>query len=258
MTSDGRLDGKVAVVTGASQGIGRAICIEYARQGARVIAGARTELNLNETVRQGAGRIIAQTCDVRRAEDIKGLIDAATSRFGALDIMVNNAGILLTASLVETTDKVWDETMTTNVKATFLGMKFAIPAIAASGGGSIINMGSINSFTGEKGSAAYVASKGAVLMLTKAGAAECAAHNIRVNAICPAATDTPMIGEFFELHGSREQAEKWTASYQPLGGIIPPEQIAQAAVFLASDESARMTGTSMLIDGGLLSHWDHI
>jgi dihydroanticapsin dehydrogenase len=105
---------------------------------------------------------------------------------------------------------------------------------------------------------AYVTSKGAVLMLTKNAAAEYAEHNIRVNAICPGAVDTPMNEAFFELHGNREEGEKWMASYQPMGGLIPPQQIAYAAVYLGSDESTHMTGASILIDGGLMAHWGHV
>jgi NAD(P)-dependent dehydrogenase (short-subunit alcohol dehydrogenase family) len=257
-TGAARLEGKVAIVTGASQGIGRAICLEFARQGAFVIAAARNVAKLEETARQGEGRIVPQACDVTKSADIQALVDTAVNRFGSLDILVNNAGVSIPAPLVDTSEETWDDIMATNVKGTFLGIKHAIPALAASGGGSIINIGSINSFIGEKLSTPYVTSKGAVLMLTKNAAAECAEHNIRVNAICPGATATSMADEFFEAMGSREAAEKWMTQFQPMGGMIPPEQIAYAAVYLGSDESTSMTGTSILIDGGLMAHWDHV
>jgi dihydroanticapsin dehydrogenase len=222
------------------------------------VAGSRNLGKLKQTASESEGRIIPQRCDVTNSDDVKALVMRAKEDFGALHIMVNNAGILRSALLVDTSEEMWDEVMATNVKGMFLGTKHAIPLIAESGGGSIINMGSTNCFSAEKMNTAYVTSKGAVLMLTKNAAAECAELNIRVNTICPGATDTPIIRDYFELQGSREEGEKWMASYQPMGGIIPPEQIAYAAVYLASDESRCMTGTSMLVDGGLLAHWDHI
>ena len=255
---DGRLEGKIAIVTGASQGIGRAISIEYAQQGAHVVGGARNEENLRETASHGDGRIIPHVCDVKKAQDVESLINKAKELFGTLHILVNNAGILRSALLVDTTEEMWDDILTTNVKGMFLGTKYAVPLIAASGGGSIINIGSMNCFIGEKMNTAYVTSKGAILMLTKNAAAECAEHNIRVNVICPGSTDTPMNDEFFEMQGSREEGERWMASYQPMGGMVPPAQIAHAAVYLGSDEATHVTGASILIDGGLTAHWDHV
>ncbi|MCV7424732.1 glucose 1-dehydrogenase [Mycobacterium yunnanensis] len=253
----GRLDGKVAIVTGASRGIGQAIAVKFAEEGAHVIAAARNAADLADTVAQGDGRIVGQQCDVQHADAVKALVDRATNDFGALDVMVNNAGVALQDLLVDTTEADWDTTMNTNVKGTFWGVKFAIPAMKA--GGSIINLGSITSFAGEQTSSAYVTSKGAVLMLTKNAAAETARLGIRVNIICPGPVDTPMARVYFEATtGSAERTEEITRMYAPLTGLIPTDDIARAALFLATEESRSMTGSSLLIDGGLLASWDHI
>ena len=259
MSGLGRLDGKVAVVTGASQGIGRAIAVAFANEGAQVVAAARNVVSLEETAALGGGRIVTQPCDVRRETDVAALVQRAVDEFGGLDVVCNNAGIARQQLLVDTTAEMFDETMETNVRGTFFGIKYAIPAMTATGrGGSIVNVGSINSFVGEKLSSAYVASKGAVLMLTKNAAAECAELGIRVNIVLPGSTDTNMAHDFFEAAGGKDAANKWISTYQPLTGMIPPEDIASVAVFLASNDSRSMTGTSILVDGGLMAHWDHI
>jgi dihydroanticapsin dehydrogenase len=147
--------------------------------------------------------------------------------------------------------------MTTNVKGTFLGCKYAIPEMARRGGGSIINIGSANCFVGEHLHTAYVTSKGAQLLLTKNAAAEYARDRIRVNIICPGAVATRLNEPYFEARGGIDKANEEFSRFQPLGGVIPPEAIADLAVFLASDKSAWITGASVLIDGGLLAAWDH-
>ena len=179
----GRLQGKVAIVTGASRGIGQAIAVRFALEGAQVIAAARNVEDLAETAAAGDGRIVVQPCDVQSAADVQAVIARAVEEFGALDVLVNNAGVAVQKFLVDTTEDDWDSTMDTNVKGTFWGLKYAIPVMKA--GGSIINVGSINSYIGEQTSSAYVASKGAVLMLTKNAAAETAHLGIRVNIVCP-------------------------------------------------------------------------
>lgn len=254
----GSLAGRVAVVTGASQGIGRAVATAFAREGAQVVVGARDVAKLAETAAAAPDRIVAQRCDVRDEDDVSSLFATAMDRFGGLDIACNNAGVLRQSPLVDTTAELWDEIMEVNVRGTFFGCKYAIPAMDATGrGASIINMGSINSFVGERLHTAYVTSKGAVLMLTKNAAAECAGKGIRANAICPGTTDTPMNDSYFDAIGGRSEGERWMREFQPLVGMIPPEHISEAAIFLASDASRSMTGSSLLIDGGLMASWDH-
>jgi NAD(P)-dependent dehydrogenase (short-subunit alcohol dehydrogenase family) len=255
--SIGRLQGKVAIVTGASRGIGQAIAVRFAREGAQVIAAARNTADLTETVAAGDGRIVMQPCDVRKATDVQALIARAVNDFGAVDILVNNAGVAVQKLLVETTEEDWDLTMDTNVKGTFWGLKYAIPVMQR--GGSIINIGSVNSFSGEQTSSAYVTSKGAVLLLTKNAAAETAHLGIRVNIVCPGSTETQMSRAFFEAAmGSAEAADKFTRTFAPLTGMIPTEDIASTVLFLATDDSKSMTGSSILVDGGLLASWDHV
>jgi len=252
-----RLQDKVAVVTGASKGIGQAIALRFAQEGAHVIAAGRNLEDLADTAAKGDGRIVIQQCDVQQGVQVKALIDRATNEFGVLDVLVNNAGVATQDLLVDTTEDDWDLTMNTNVKGTFLGLKYAIPAMSA--GGSIINIGSICSFAGERTSGAYATSKGAVLMLTKNAAAETAHLGIRVNVICPGFTDTPMARIYFEeTMGSADKADDFIGTFAPLTGMIPTEDIAGVALFLATEDARSMTGASLVVDGGLLASWDHI
>jgi NAD(P)-dependent dehydrogenase (short-subunit alcohol dehydrogenase family) len=252
-----RLSGKVAVVTGAAQGIGRAIALALASEGAAVVAADRNREPLQETADLASATILIEQCDVSHAADVRRLVTVAEERFGALHVCVNNAGVQYSSPLTETSEEVWDATMNTNVKGAFLGCKYAIPAMIRAGGGSIINMGSVNSFLGEKLSTAYVASKGAILMLTKNAACEYAEVGVRVNVICPGATRTPLQDEYLDALGDRSLGERWMSTYQPLTGLVEPEDIASVAVFLASDESRAMTGASVVVDGGLSASWDH-
>ncbi|MGV8953238.1 MAG: SDR family NAD(P)-dependent oxidoreductase [Cypionkella sp.] len=255
MTGDaasGRLAGKVAIVTGAAGGIGRAIAVCFATEGARVVISTAHNLaGLQETAMMAPeGSIITQQADSSIATDVEGLVRLAEERFGKLDILVNNAGILTDATLVETTEEDWDRTIDVNLKGTFLGCKYAIPAMQRAGGGSIVNIGSVNSFVGEPLHVAYCASKGGVLLITKCAAIEYAKDKIRANAVCPGWIDTPMNTEYIENLGGLAQVEAMLETVQPLG-TGRPEQVAAAVLFLASDEASLVTGTSLLVDGGL-------
>jgi len=254
----GRLAGKVAIVTGASQGIGQAIALAFAREGAHVVAAARDVANLRETARlAGRGSVVTRACDVTRETDVQNLVTFAEATFGGLHAIVNNAGIGVAAPLTELTEEDWDATMAVNVKGTFLGCKHAIPALIRAGGGAVVNVGSVAAFVGHDLGSAYIASKGAVLMLTKAAAREHAAAGVRVNVVCPGATMTPMEERYLEALGDPAAGRRWMDRHQPLTGILEPEDVASVAVFLASDESKGMTGSSVVVDGGLTAAWDH-
>ncbi|AXK63937.1 SDR family oxidoreductase [Burkholderia sp. IDO3] len=248
----GRLAGKVAVVTGAASGIGRCIALRFAREGARVIATtSRDVAQLDATCAMAPdGAIVGRQADARSAEQVGELVDFVERAFGRLDILCNNAGVIREAMLVDTTEADWDAVMDVNLKGVFLGCKYAIPAMIRSGGGSIVNLGSTSSFVGEPLHAAYCASKGGVLMLTRCVAIEHAKDRIRANAVCPGWIDTPMNTPFIDALGGRQRMDALLDAVQPLG-MGTPEQVADVALFLASDESSFVTGTSVLVDGGL-------
>lgn len=251
LSGKGRLEGKVAIVTGAASGIGRAIAVAFANEGAKVII--TTDRNLEGLKQTQAlapeGSIEYRLADSSRAKDIQEVVALAEDKWGRLDVLCNNAGIVTDAMLVDTTEEDWDRTINVNLKGTFLGCKYAIPAMKRVGGGSIINIGSINSFIGEPLHVAYCASKGGVLMLTKTAALEHAKDKIRVNVVCPGWVDTPMNTEYIENIGGRDKVDAMLETVQPLG-TGQPEQIASAVVFMACDESSLITGTSLLVDGG--------
>ena len=248
----GRLDGKVAIVTGAAGGIGRGIAIAFAQEGAKVVISTdRNQKGLAETRSLAPdGSIATRLSDASKAADMESLVAYAVSEFGRLDIMCNNAGIVTDALLADMTEEEWDRVIAVNLKGTFLGCKYAIRVMKKTGGGSIINIGSVNSFVGEALHSHYCATKGGVLMLSKCAALEYAADKIRTNVICPGWIETPLNYEYIANLGGLEKVEEMLKTVQPLG-CGKPEDVAAAAVFLASDESRLITGTSIVVDGGL-------
>ena len=249
----GLVDEKVAVVTGAGRSIGRAIALSLVREGARVLAVGRDVDALAETeaLADGPGEIASQRADVTDADDVKDAVATAVARFGRLDAMINNAGILIPGKVLDTTIDEYERTMAVNVRGVFLGCQAALPALIEAGGGSIVNTGSINSVAAEPELAVYTASKGAVLMLTKAVALDHAAQGVRCNAVCPGFVDTPLNEPHYERLGGREALERGLPAFQPIGRPILAEEIASAFVFLASDASSAITGTAFLVDGGV-------
>jgi NAD(P)-dependent dehydrogenase (short-subunit alcohol dehydrogenase family) len=251
-----QLDGKIAVITGAASGIGRATGLLFAREGAAVVL---TDINesAGETVAteitQHGGRGIFVPSDVTRAVDCQRVVERAVRDFGTIHILFNNAGIIRRASVVELSEADWDRVMAVNVKAIFLMSRQAIPVMAATGGGCIINTASGWGLAGGPRAAVYCASKGAVVLLTKAMAIDHGPQNIRVNCICPGDTDTAMLRNEAQQLG--EPNEKFLAegAKRPLGRVGKPEEIAQAALYLASDASSFVTGTAMVVDGGGLA-----
>ncbi len=247
--------GKVALVTGGASGIGRATAIRFSREGAAVVlVDIREEGRavVDEIIRAG-GRAIFVRGDVTDAEDCNAAVESAVSEFGRLDVLFNNAGIIRRASVVDTTEEEWDRVMSVNVKSVFLLSKAAIPVMARTGGGAIVNTGSGWGLVGGRNASSYCASKAAVVNLTRAMALDHASQNIRVNCVCPGDTDTPMLREEARQLGEDVEAFLAGSAHRPMGRMGRPEEIAQAVVFLASDASSYVTGTALIVDGGGLA-----
>ena len=249
-----RLAGKMAVITGGGTGIGQAIALAFAREGARVAVAGRRMEKLQETVqllRQAGTEALGLECDVTRAGDTERVVKTAEEKFGRVNVLVNNAGTLSVSTVETISEQDWDLVMTTNVKGPFLMSRAALPAMRRAGGGSIINIGSVLGIAAIRDRAAYCASKGGVTMLTKAMALDHAQDNIRVNCLCPSIVESDMTQNLFaETEVGRKSRESRLATI-PLGRFGKPNDIAGLAVFLASEESSWMTGTVIPVDGGV-------
>jgi meso-butanediol dehydrogenase / (S,S)-butanediol dehydrogenase / diacetyl reductase len=252
-----RLVGKVALVTGAGTGIGRACALLFVREGARVAVAARRAeplATVTAEMARAGGETLAVQCDVRQARQVQDVMRAIVGRFGRLDVVVNNAGALIAATAEETSDADWDRIIDVNVKGTFLVSRAALPELRRTGGGSIINIGSILSLVGMKKRAAYCAAKGGVLLLTRAMALDHAHERIRFNCICPGLVETELIRDLFTGTPEREDLLRQRIEQIPLGRLGQPEDVARLAVFLASEESSWITGAALSVDGGFTAY----
>lgn len=250
MTSTtGRLSGKVAFITGAASGIGRAIAVLFAAEGARVVIADIDEKGSAETVRaieDGGAAAAALTTDVTSEDEVRDAIDACVRDFGSLNVLVNNAGVVKMARVVETELSDWERILAVNLRGAFLTTKHAIPHMERNEGGAIVNIASIGSIVSVPAHAAYNAAKAGVVGFSRQVAAEFGPQNIRVNCICPTATDTPLIREAGTTSGMLRRL----AQGHPLRRLPTPDDIAHAALFLASDESRCITGVTLPVDSG--------
>ncbi|MCH7787122.1 MAG: glucose 1-dehydrogenase [Chloroflexi bacterium] len=243
-----RLEGKVALISGSARGMGAAEVRLFAQEGAKVVIadlledeGRKLEAEINDS----GGKALFVRLDVTNESEWRGAIESAVRTFGKLDVLVNNAAIIRTERVLETTVQIWDDVMSVNAKGVFLGTKSAIPEMRKVGGGSIVNISSGAGITGSQQNAAYHASKGAVRIFTKAAAIQYAKDNIRVNSVHPGPIETAMLSA-----ARSEEAIRERLADTPLGRVGRPEEVAYGVLYLASDESSFVTGSELVIDGG--------
>jgi dihydroanticapsin dehydrogenase len=246
-----RLSGKVSIVTGAGSGIGRATAIRFAQEGARVTCVDVTRDSVEATAAEIGDAAFAVTADVSDPAAVRAYTDATVERWGSLHVVFNNAGVNLPGVFHEASDEIVDRTLAVNVKGPIYGCRYAIPHMLRGGGGSLINTSSVNGIVAEPFLAIYATSKGAIIMLSKGIALDYAKQGIRCNAIAPGWVDTPVNYAHAELLGGLDKVYADIDSFQPIGRPGEPREIANVALFLASDESSFVTGSVLVADGGM-------
>jgi len=252
-----RLKGKIAIVTGGGSGIGRAIALTFGREGAGVAVLGRRREPLEAVVGElarGGAEAAALVCDVTKSGEASGAVEEVERAFGRVNVLVNNAGILSVSTVESISEGDWDKVIETNLKGPFLLSRAALPAFRRAGGGAIVNVGSVLGLVAMKDRAAYCASKGGVTLLTKAMALDHAHENIRVNCLCPAIVETELVKGLFSGSEGGRKARDARIGTLPMGRFGTPDDVAELAVFLASDESSWITGTAIPVDGGLTAY----
>lgn len=248
-----RLEGKTALITGGGEGIGKATALLFCKEGARVGITGRTKEKLDAVVKeaQGNGEIVAFPGDVAKESDVKRIADEFIKKFGRVDILFNNAGVLEVGDVVQTSVEAWDNIIAINVKGTFLMSKYLVSHMLENGGGSVINNASVLGFVGSPNCVAYNTSKGAIMQFTRSLAMDYAKKGIRVNTICPGFIKTKMNEDFIgNPPDAQKQLDDIAAQIVPMGYRGEPNDIAYALVYLASDEAKYVTGAHLVVDGG--------
>lgn len=251
-----RLAGKVALITGGGTGIGKAIALAFAREGAQVVVAGRREEKLRETLdvmKKQGGEGLAVAGDVSSAKDAERAVQETAKRFGKMNVLVNSAGVLHVSTIEAMSEGEWDGLMEINLKGPFLMSRAALPEFRKAGGGTIVNIGSVLGLIGMKDRAAYCASKGGLTLLTKAIALDHAHERVRANCICPSIVETELIAGLFATPEGDALRRARIAGI-PLGRMGRPEDVAEMAVFLASEESSWLTGAAIPLDGGLSAY----
>jgi NAD(P)-dependent dehydrogenase (short-subunit alcohol dehydrogenase family) len=253
-----RFKDKVIIITGAAMGIGKAAALAFASEGGSVAIADISEADGQDTVRQineAGGEAIFVRCDVSQSEDVQRLVKETVAAFGGLDVLYNNAGVVRYGTVVELSEEDWDYQLNTNLRATFLTCKYAIPEMMKRGGGAIVNTASVQAFASQRTVVAYAASKGGVVSLTTTVALDHAPDNIRCNCIAPGSIHTPMLdmaANLFVPEDPDQAIADW-GKMHPLGRVGQSEEVANLVLFLASDDSSFCTGGCYRVDGGLLS-----
>jgi NAD(P)-dependent dehydrogenase (short-subunit alcohol dehydrogenase family) len=248
-----RLKGKIGIVTGAGSGIGRASAVALAAEGAQVALVGRRKDRLEEVAREIGDRAFAIPVDLSKTSEIGGLLEQTVSRFGGLNFLLNNAGVLHVGNAEQITEEQWDDTFNLNVRSVWLLSRAALPLMRKAGGGSIMNVASALGLVGARNRAAYAPSKGALIQLTKSMAIDHGHENIRVNAICPSFVETELTERILGQVADPAAIRRERTAAHPIGRLGRPEDIAGLAVYLASDESSWVTGAVLPVDGGYLA-----
>jgi NAD(P)-dependent dehydrogenase (short-subunit alcohol dehydrogenase family) len=252
-----KLEGKVAVITGGTDGIGKAIAVTFAKEGAKIMMAARDEVKgraaLEEVKKFGEATYFKT--DVSDSPQVRRMVEHTIQKYGRIGILINNAAVCPPGDVISTSEETWDQVIGVNLKGVFLCCKYVIPHMHKTGGGAIVNIGSINSLMAMENEAAYDASKGGVLMLTRAMALDFAKAKIRVNCICPGAIETPMLKASLDTSPDPKAARQSLTQKHPLRRTGKPEEIAQAALFLVTQASSFIAGAAIPVDRGILAGW---